>query len=212
MLAQGVPVGVGGQVVVDQRHEGAAVVVGLGEVQVDQGRGSVLVGVPGEPDLFERVEAAGDDFDDLIPQHPLGAWRQGVGARALPRLQAFQAQTEAQASARMVQLRAQGLEVVGDAAANARGTWPVLLLRMASNRQRNAVLQALWGADLGLSLPFVHVLPDYARYDHVLGSANNDALPRARDWAGRLLAISNSPWMDEARFQRLLGQLATTGT
>ncbi|GMA19976.1 hypothetical protein GCM10025862_19970 [Arsenicicoccus piscis] len=59
MLAQGVPVGVGGQVVVDQRHEGAAV-VGLGEVQIDQGRGSVLVGVPGEPDLFERVEAAGD--------------------------------------------------------------------------------------------------------------------------------------------------------
>ena len=158
------------------------------------------------------VEAAGDDFDGLIPQHPLGAWRQGVGARALPRLQAFQAQTEAQASARMVQLRAQGLEVVGDAAANARGTWPVLLLRMASNRQRNAVLQALWGADLGLSLPFVHVLPDYARYDHVLGSARNDALPRARDWAGCLLAISNSPWMDEARFQRLLGQLATTGT
>jgi hypothetical protein len=36
------------------------------------------------------VEAAGDDFDDLIPQHRLGRWRQSVGAKALRRLAAFQ--------------------------------------------------------------------------------------------------------------------------
>ncbi|MEG1736491.1 MAG: DegT/DnrJ/EryC1/StrS family aminotransferase, partial [Comamonas sp.] len=43
------------------------------------------------------VEAAGDDFDDFIPQHRLGAWRQAVGSKALRRLSAFQQQTAEQA-------------------------------------------------------------------------------------------------------------------
>ena len=55
------------------------------------------------------VEAAGDDFDDFIPQHRLGAWRQAVGSKALRRLSTFQQQTTAQAKARVAQLRACGM-------------------------------------------------------------------------------------------------------
>ena len=150
------------------------------------------------------VEAAGDDFDDAIPQHRLGRWRQTVGARALRRLTAFQQQTADQARARVAQLKACGLEVVEDAAHHAQGVWPVLLLRLPSQQCRDAVLQAHWGDGSGLSLPFVHVLPDYGRYDHVLGAARHDDVAQARDWAQRLLAISNSPWLDEVRFPRLL--------
>lgn len=84
----------------------------------------------------------------------------------------------------------------------------MILLRMPSQQARDAVLRAHWGGGCGLSLPFVHVLPDYGRYDHVLGAARDDAVSQARDWAQRLLAISNSPWLDDERFADLLGTLA----
>ena len=159
------------------------------------------------------VEAAGDDFDDFIPQHRLGAWRQAVGSKALRRLSAFQQQTAEQAKARVAQLRACGLEVLDDITVDSQGVWPVILLRLPSQQARDAVLQAHWGDGSGLSLPFVHVLPDYGRYDHVLGAASHDDVSRARDWAQRLLAISNSPWLDDARFARVLAniQAATQG-
>jgi dTDP-4-amino-4,6-dideoxygalactose transaminase len=151
------------------------------------------------------VEAAGDDFDDCIPRHPLGRWRRCVGVRALERLAAFQQQAAEQAQRRCAQLAAiPGIDVVADAAPQARGTWPVILLRLPSRAARDALLRAHWGEGSGLSLPFVHVLTDYGRYDHVLGAARHDRVDRARDWAGRLLAVSNSPWLDEVRFAGLL--------
>ncbi|GGH67097.1 hypothetical protein GCM10010975_36570 [Comamonas phosphati] len=157
------------------------------------------------------VAAAGDDFDDFIPQHPLGRWRQRVGCRALERLAAFQRQTAEQAQRRRTQLAAiPGIDVVADAAPQARGTWPVILLRLPSRAARDALLRAHWGDGSGLSLPFVHVLTDYGRYDHVLASARHDRVDQARDWAGRLLAVSNSPWLDDGRFAQLLQILQQT--
>ena len=153
------------------------------------------------------VEAAGDDFGDFIPQHALGRWRQRVGANALRRLDAFQREAQQRAMDRVARLQALGLEVVADAAAGAQGVWPVILLRLPSGQLRDDFLQSHWGDGSGLSLPFVHVLPDYGRYDHVLGAAGGDAVGRARDWAQRLLAISNSPWLDDSRFERLLSDL-----
>lgn len=153
------------------------------------------------------VEAAGDDFDDFIAQHRLGRWRQSVGAKALRRLAAFHQQTSKQAGLRIAQLQASGLEVVQDAVPGAQGVWPVILLRMPSQQARDAVLRTHWGGGWGLSLPFVHVLPDYGRYDHVLGAARGDTVGQARDWAQRLLAISNSPWLDDARFAQLASHL-----
>ncbi|MEG0199156.1 MAG: DegT/DnrJ/EryC1/StrS family aminotransferase [Comamonas sp.] len=150
------------------------------------------------------VEAAGDDFDDFIPQHTLGRWRQRVGARALQRLRDFQQQTRAQAMARMAQLESLGLEVLGDAASDAQGIWPVILIRMPDMQSRNALLKAQWANGCGLSLPFVHVLPDYGRYQHVLAFAQQDTVTQARDWAQRLVAVSNSPWLDSSRFAGLL--------
>lgn len=151
------------------------------------------------------VQAAGDDFGDHIPRHPLGAWRRRVGVRALHRLGRFQARLADQAHERLAQLAAiPGLEVLGDIVPGTRGVWPVLLLRLPSAAARDALLRAHWGAGLGLSLPFVHALPDYGRYDHVLAGARGEEVPRARDWAARLVAVSNSPWLDEERFVRLL--------
>ena len=154
------------------------------------------------------VEAAGDDFDDLIPQHRLGHWRQRVGVRALQRLSAFQQRTSEQARQRIVMLQSiEGLEVVLDSVPHAQGVWPVILLRLPHQAARDTLLKAHWGDGSGLSLPFVHALPDYGRYNHVLGAAAKDEVGQARDWAQRLVAVSNSPWLDDDRFAALLQTL-----
>ena len=154
------------------------------------------------------VAAAGDDFDDAIPRHALGAWRRRVGRRALARLADFQQRLRRQADERRAWLSAiAGVEVVGDAVPLAQGVWPVLLLRLRDAAARDALLRTQWGQGWGLSLPFVHVLPDYGRYDHVLGLARQDAVGQARDWAQRLVAVGNSPWFSDARFGDLLDVL-----
>lgn len=159
------------------------------------------------------VEAAGDDFDSQIPQHSLGAGRQRVALRALVRLRGHWEQAQQQAQQRITQLRAlPGLEVVDDAAPQAQGIWPVILLRMPSAAQRDALMQAHWASGWGLSLPFSQVLPDYARYAPLLGEALHDPVPQARDWAQRLLAISNSAWLSDALFAQLLAALTRTLT
>lgn len=154
------------------------------------------------------VEAAGDDFDAEIPQHTLGAWRRRVGVRALARLGAHWQAAEQQALRRSAQLAAlPGVEVVGDAAAQAQGIWPVIALRMPNQATRDALMQAHWASGWGLSLPFVHVLPDYAQYAPLLGVAQHDAVGQARDWAQRLVAVSNSGWLSDAQFADLLQAL-----
>ncbi len=155
-------------------------------------------------------QAAGDDFASAIPLHRPGRWRRAVGVRALARLADFQRQAALQAAERLQRLAAiAGLEVVHDspAVARAEGVWPVLLLRLPTRAARDAMLQRHWGAGWGLSLPFVQALPDYPRYAGVVPRAVPQSLPHARDWAGRLLAVSNSPWLDDARFAAVCAAL-----
>ncbi|QHI99579.1 nucleotide sugar aminotransferase [Xylophilus rhododendri] len=163
----------------------------------------------------DRVAAAGDDFDADIPMHTVGRWRRAVGVRALPRLPAFLAEGAERGRRRAARLAtlAPGVKVLRDSPAvtGAAGTWPVLLLLMPDAAARERALQALWGAGCGISLPFVSALPDYERYAGVVPPADPGALPHTRDLAARLLALSNSPWLDEARFEsvcRILAQAA----
>lgn len=151
--------------------------------------------------------AAGDDLGPAIPLHRVSRWRQAVGVRALARLPAFLEAGRQRAAQRLPRLRAiPGLEVLAcntstSTATGTDPTWPVLLVLLPSQARRDAVLSALWGAGCGVGLPFVQVLPDYPRYTHCVPA--DAALPHARALAGRLLAISNSPWLDDARFDAL---------
>lgn len=148
--------------------------------------------------------AAGDDFPDAIPLHRPGRWRKQVGAEALKRLPAFLAATEAQALTRLETLKQiPGVEVVEDSAPGARGVWPILMLRLPDPATRDVVLAHGWEQGLGLSPPFLRALPDYRRYASVVPPCAPDALPNARDWAGRLLAVSNSPWLGDSDFARV---------
>ncbi len=157
------------------------------------------------------IAAAGDDFDAYIPQHTLGRWRQRVGVRALSRLSSHWQQARERAAPRVQRLaQIPGVEVVGDVAPNAEGVWPVILLRMPNRTARDALMRAHWASNWGLSLPFVNILSDYIRYAPLLGSGVLDSVMVARDWAQRLVAVSNSEWLSDALFDQLCAHIAQT--
>jgi dTDP-4-amino-4,6-dideoxygalactose transaminase len=152
----------------------------------------------------DPVAAVGDDFGPDIPLHPLGRWRNAVGARALARLPDFISRTRQQVQARVTRLRTlPGVRVFDDAPGQ-QGVWPLLLLTLPDQASRDRALQRLWTAGLGVSRMFIHALPDY---DYLNELATAAPLPNARDFAARSLTISNSPWVSEADFDRIVEQL-----
>ncbi|RDI97923.1 nucleotide sugar aminotransferase [Dyella solisilvae] len=152
----------------------------------------------------DPVAAVGDDFGPDIPLHTVSNWRQAVGARALARLPDFLAATRKQALRRVARLRQlPGLTVFDDAPGQ-QGVWPFLLLTLPSESARDEALRTLWTAGLGVSRLFIHALPDYGYLRDIVGDAS---LPNARSFAARSLTITNSPWLDEATFERIAGVL-----
>jgi dTDP-4-amino-4,6-dideoxygalactose transaminase len=162
----------------------------------------------------DPVAAVGDDFDDAIPLHPLGAWRQAVAARALPRLPAFQHALSDQARQRLPRLLAlPGVRVLQDHD-DARGAWPFFFLLMPTRAARDAALRRLWTAGLGVSRLFIHALPDYAYLAPRISAdgPSNGTIPNARDFAARSLTISNSLWLQDAPFDAICIELAAAAT
>ncbi|MEA2413636.1 MAG: perosamine synthetase [Thermoanaerobaculia bacterium] len=151
------------------------------------------------------IEAIGDDFSSAIPLHRLGTFRRNIGARASARWPAFLDALAMQAAIRRRLLQSiPGLTVIGDAD-HTRGTWPFLMVIMPATEARDLALNQLWTAGAGVTRLFIHALPDYSYMRAQLG--DND-VPNARDFASRMLTISNSPWLLEADFHRICAVLA----
>ncbi|MCW8808858.1 MAG: DegT/DnrJ/EryC1/StrS family aminotransferase [Rhodanobacter sp.] len=152
----------------------------------------------------DPVAAVGDDFPLQIPLHRVGRWRQAVGAHAAIRLPAFQQQLTAQAQRRLPRLCAiVGIEVMDDPP-GAEGTWPYFLLLLPDQPRRDAALDRLWSAGLGVSRLFIHALPDY---DYLTGIVPPQSVPHARDFAARSLTVSNSLWVTDEDFETVCGVL-----
>jgi len=155
----------------------------------------------------DPVAAVGDDFPATIPLHRVGCWRQGVGTRAAARLPAFLQQLRVQAARRVAQLRRiPGVRVL-EPAPGTEGSWPFLLVQLASADRCEAALAGLWTAGLGVSRLFVHALPDYA---YLADRVPRTPMPNARDFAAHTLTVSNSPWLDAAAFERICVVLERT--
>ncbi|HJW26815.1 MAG TPA: DegT/DnrJ/EryC1/StrS family aminotransferase [Rhodocyclaceae bacterium] len=153
----------------------------------------------------DPVAAAGDVFSPQIPLHRVSGWRQGVGSRGLVRLPAFQAALRDQAGRRLPRLAAlPGVEVITDPPATA-GTWPLFMLLLPGEAVRDAVLAELWGSGLGVARMFVNALPDY---DYLRPWVEPQDCPNARDFAARSMTVTNSLWLDDARFEAVLAALA----
>jgi len=151
------------------------------------------------------IEAVGDDFSTDIPMHRVGAWRRTIGANALARLPSFLDALSEQAAARKERLAIiPGISVMDDPAGG-RGSWPYLMVLLPTVQARDAALTRLWPAGLGVSRLFIHALPDYSYLATHLGKVD---VPNARDFAARMLTISNSPWLDETGFMRICQVLA----
>ena len=152
------------------------------------------------------VQAAGDDFSFDIPLHRVGAWRQAIGSNAIKRLPAFLADLSAKALPRKERLTAiPNIAVMADPD-DADGTWPYFMVLMPTERARDAVLSRLWAAGLGVSRLFIHALPDYSYLAPYLSAPG---VPHARDFAARMLTVSNSPWLSEPEFEHVCTTLET---
>src|SRR5574337_134081 len=154
----------------------------------------------------DPVAAVGDDFALTIPLHRVGRWRQAVGAHAAGRLPDFLRQSTERARRRLPRLhQIQGARVMQDPA-GADGTWPLLLLLLPDQARRDAALEELWVAGMGVSRLFIHALPDYAYLADIVPPHD---VPHARDFAARSLGISNSPWMSDDNFEGICRSLET---
>ena len=151
------------------------------------------------------IDAVGDDFPPSIPIHRVGTVRRMIGGNASIRLASFLATRSEQAIVRKKDLeRISGLTVMSDSHGN-DGTWPFLMVLMPTARARDAALARLWTAGVGVSRLFIHALPDYPRLAGKLGTPD---VPNARDFASRMLTISNSQWLHDRDFATIKAVLA----
>jgi perosamine synthetase len=148
----------------------------------------------------ELLAAAGDDLGPSIPLHRLGPWRRAVARRAVDRLGAFHELTSRRAVRRVERLeRIAPIEVVRDRGTGT-GVWPVFMVLASDPGMRDRLLGRLWPSGLGVGRMFLHALPDHPACRACVPAS---AVPRARDLAARMLTISNSPWLDDLRFEQL---------
>ena len=153
--------------------------------------------------------AAGDRLPTKIALHRIGAWRQSVAARAATRWRDYHVVLRSQANRRKMRLNEiDAIEVIDDTP-GAQGVWPTLLVRMPHGIARDAVLAELWGAGVGVGVPFARALPDYPSLRDIVPAAD---VPNARAFAARVLTITNSPWLDDLTFERIFASLRRATT
>lgn len=142
--------------------------------------------------------AVGDIFSTDIPLHPVSKWRQNIGARALSRLPDFLFRIRHQAVVRCQRLsQINGIHVFEDESEGS-GVWPFLMVLMPDSQSRDQVIAQLWNSPLGVTRLFIHVLSDYTYLASIVPQTE---IQHARDFAERLLTITNSPWLDEQNFE-----------
>lgn len=157
------------------------------------------------------AKAAGDVFSFDIPLHRVSAWRAACGLRAARRLPQFLRQTEAQAAARLLKLRALAeqcrdasgsakLRLIGAGAAD-KALWPFFMLLCADKADCARIMRRLWPSPHGVSRLFAGALADYAYLQPLLGK--QDPAPNARSFAARMFTVSNSLWLANSRFEKL---------
>jgi dTDP-4-amino-4,6-dideoxygalactose transaminase len=150
------------------------------------------------------IEAVGDDFSDDLPLHQVGKWRKAVGANALKRLPEFIDTQRQQAAKRLERLSAiPGIKVMADTP-EGQGTWPFFMVLMPSQTARDEALAKLWDTGLGVSRLYIHALPDYP---YLAGRMTQTDIPNARDFAARMLTVSNSMWLGENDFEKIVETL-----
>lgn len=151
----------------------------------------------------DLIKAVGDYFEPEIPLYRFEDLRLGVGLSALSRLPEFVRQNRERALARIESLKKSRMNVLTEKI-DTQGSWPFFMLLAENSRTRDAVLNKLWGAGLGVTRLFIHALGDYEYLREIIQPA---VLPNARDFAARSFTVTNSFWLSELEFAKILAVL-----
>ena len=149
-------------------------------------------------------QAAGDVFDERIPVEAVGKLRCRVGAAASSRLEAMLVDCRRRAMERVERLRAiPGLKVISESAGS-EGTWPFLCLLAGSKEERDKIMDRLWSRGLGVTRLFIHDLSGYSYLEELVPGG---PFPNASSLADRLFTVSNSHWLDDRSFDKIITDL-----
>lgn len=164
----------------------------------------VFYGLPRRKELKKGniEEAVGDVFDSDIPIHKVSHFRIGRGANEVHRLQTFLDETTKQAQPRIKKLEnIPSLRVIKGREGQ-KSIWPFITVMMKDEKSRDRALQTLWPSPYGVTRLFVHSL---GQYDYLRPYLGDDFYtPNADDFAARMLTISNSLWLDDDMFDKIL--------
>ena len=151
--------------------------------------------------LGRPERAVGDEVDPNIPIHKVSEVRKRVGASALARLREAIAQNAARAQRRIAELeKIAGVTVVKDLP-DGSGACTFIMVLFVSKERCDAALAKLWKAGLGVTKLFIH---DIAGYTFLKGIVPAADVPNARSFAARHLSITNSAWLGDQDFERIL--------
>ncbi len=153
------------------------------------------------------IRALDEEFNFPVPVYQVSRWRSQLGASALERLPSFLKDNRRRALARIKQLKdIPGLHVLEESAGTT-GSWPFLTLVFNQKEACEQVLTKLWCSGLGVTRVFAY---DLTGYPYLKSIVSQTPVPNAANFAARMLTISNSPWLDETRFQQILKVIEDT--
>ena len=152
------------------------------------------------------VTALGERFDTKVPMHTLGKWRQNIAANAASRLPDYFKKTAKQAVKRIKILEEIPNLIVIKDNYNSKGVYPFIMLLFPSQITRDTALENLTPLGLGASRLFAYPLNEYDYLKSCLSSADLEPnqFPVAKDFSKRLLTMSNSLWLEDAQFHRII--------
>ena len=169
---------------------------------------SLAYGMPRRKELAAGniEEAVGDVFDDDIPVHRVSRFRMKRGANAASRLKPFLEDIEKQAQRRVDKLAEIPSITVVKGIDDEGAIWPFIMVLFKTGEARDKALETLWPSPYGVTRLFVHALPDYSYLEPHFST--HFSTPNARDFAARMLTISNSPWLDDETFDKIVTTIA----
>ena len=169
---------------------------------------SLAYGMPRRKELAAGniEEAVGDVFDDDIPVHLVSRFRMKRGANAASRLKPFLEDIKKQAQRRIDKLAEIPSVTVVKGIDDEGAIWPFIMVLFKTGEARDKALETLWPSPYGVTRLFVHALPDYSYLEPHFNS--HFSTPNARDFAARMLTISNSPWLDDETFDKIVTTIA----
>jgi len=175
---------------------------------------SIVYGAPLRAHLKngDEIKALDEEFPLHIPVRKVSSFRRSVGLAALKRLDAFTMQKQNDAQSRMMQLKeleALGVFLVGESSVRCLGSSPYFLLQSKKDLWQKRVLEKLWTSGLGLSKAFASELSAYSYLENIIPKTS---CPNAEAFARQTISISNSHYLSDSEFKKIIDTIKMCST